>query len=49
MNRFYTFIEYILIDLIEFKSMIKFVDGKEVDRITGLVPVSKIKEFCKAE
>ena len=26
--------------------MIKFVDGKEVDRITGLVPVSKIKEFC---
>ena len=29
--------------------MIKIVDGKEVDRITGLVPVSKIKEFCEAE
>ena len=29
--------------------MIKFVNGKEVDRITGLVPVSRIKEFCKAE
>ena len=29
--------------------MIKFVDGKEVDRITGLVPVSKIKEFCEVE
>lgn len=26
--------------------MIKFIDDKEVDRITGLVPVSKIKEFC---
>lgn len=26
--------------------MIKFVNGKEVDRITGLVPVSKIKDFC---
>ena len=26
--------------------MIKFIDCKEVDRITGLVPVSKIKEFC---
>ena len=29
--------------------MIKFVDGKEVDRITGLVPVSRIKEFCEVE
>ena len=29
--------------------MIKFVNGKEVDRITGLVPVSKIKEFCEVE
>ena len=29
--------------------MIKFVDRKEVDRITGLVPVSKIKEFCEVE
>ena len=29
--------------------MIKFVNGKEVDRITGLVPVSRIKEFCKVE
>ena len=29
--------------------MIKFVNGKEVDRITGLVPVSRIKEFCEVE
>ena len=29
--------------------MIKFINGKEVDRITGLVPVSKIKEFCEVE
>lgn len=29
--------------------MIKFVDGKEVDRITGVVTVSRIKEFCEVE
>lgn len=29
--------------------MIKFIDDKEVDRITGLVTVSRIKEFCEAE
>lgn len=29
--------------------MIKFINGKEVDRITGLVPVSKIKEFCEVK
>ena len=34
------------LNIISVPVMIKFVDGKEVDRITGLVPVSKIKEFC---
>lgn len=29
--------------------MIKFIDDKEVDRITRLVTVSRIKEFCEAE
>ena len=37
------------LNIMSVPAMIKFVNGKEVDRITGLVPVSKIKEFCEVE
>ena len=45
----YFYIKFYKTHLMSVPVMIKFVNDKEVDRITGLVPVSKIKEFCEVE
>ena len=46
MNRFYTFIEYILIDLIEFKSMKEYKIALLVDDEKDNVEMAKSLGIC---